>query len=122
MLAVTTIWKGLKQDSSKRPEDLNTEDNAGNTPLQIAALEGFEEIVEFLSSKGAEVNIRNVDKDTPLLDAVENGHVKVVKLLLKYDADPRLANAKGNEPYEMVHPGADNYAELRRRLTEARSR
>lgn len=106
----------------ERPEDLNMEDNAGNTPLQIAALEGFEEIVEFLLSKGAEVNARNVDKDTPLLDAVENGHVGVIKLLLQYGANPRLANAKGDEPYEMVHPDDENYTEIRELLAEAKEK
>lgn len=114
--------EAAKARLSERPEDLNMEDNAGNTPLQIAALEGFEEIVEFLLSKGAEVNARNVDKDTPLLDAVENGHVEVVKLLLKNGANPRLANAKGDEPYEMVHPDDENYAEIRSLLAEAREK
>lgn len=85
-------------------------------------MEGFEEIVEFLLLKGAEVNARNVDKDTPLLDAVENGHVEVVRLLLKYGANPRLANAKGDEPYEMVHPDDENYAEIRELLAEAREK
>ncbi|KAK5070919.1 hypothetical protein LTR64_003893 [Lithohypha guttulata] len=106
----------------ERPEDLNMEDNAGNTPLQIAALEGFEEIVEFLLSKGAEVNVRNVDKDTPLIDAVENGHVEVIKLLLKYGANPRMGNAKGDEPYELVHPDDEAYSQIREMLAEAKDK
>jgi Ankyrin repeats (3 copies) len=48
----------------ERPEDLNLPDNAGNTPLQIAALEGFGDIVKFLLEKGAEVDTRNIDKET----------------------------------------------------------
>lgn len=107
---------------AERVEDLNMEDNAGNTPLQIASLEGFEEIVEFLLSKGAEVNVRNVDKDTPLIDAVENGHIEVIKLLLKYGANPRMGNAKGDEPYELVHPEDDSYGEIRELLAGAKDK
>ena len=67
---------------SERPEDLNVPDNAGNTPLQIAALEGCAPIVKFLLEAGCEIDTKNIDKDTPLIDAVENGHLDVVKLLL----------------------------------------
>lgn len=107
---------------AERPEDLNMEDNAGNTPLQIASLEGFETMVEFLLLAGAEVNARNVDKDTPLIDAVENGHIEVIKLLLKHGANPRMGNAKGDEPYELVHPDDDAYAEIRAMLAHAKDK
>lgn len=106
----------------ERVEDLDMADNAGNTPLQIASLEGFEDIVEFLLSKGADVNVRNVDKDTPLIDAVENGHVEVIKLLLKYGANPRMGNAKGDEPYELVHPEDESYGEIRELLAGAKDK
>jgi len=105
---------------AERPEDLNMADNAGNTPLQIAALEGFVEIVKFLLENGADVDTRNIDHETPLIDAVENGHVEVIKLLLDYEANPRLANAKGDEPYELVPADDENYAEIRKLLASAK--
>jgi ankyrin repeat protein len=92
----------VKQVYEERPQDLNIADNAGNTPLQIAALQGHMEIVEFLLEKNCEVNSRNIEKDTPLIDAVENGHIEVVKLLLDHGADPRLGNAIGQKPIELV--------------------
>lgn len=104
----------------ERPEDLNLPDNAGNTPLQIAALEGFVDIVRFLLEKGAEVDTRNIDKETPLIDAVENGHLEVVKLLLDYGANPRLGNAKGDEPYELVHQDDQNYKIIRKLIADAK--
>ncbi|EXJ89048.1 hypothetical protein A1O3_02112 [Capronia epimyces CBS 606.96] len=107
---------------AERPEDLNQADNAGNTPLQIAALEGFTEIVKFLLANKCEVNTRNIDKETPLIDAVENGHVQVVKLLLEHGANPRLGNAKGDEPYELVPQDDENYEEVRRLLAEAKEK
>ena len=92
----------VKQVYEERPQDLNVADNAGNTPLQIAALQGHVEIVEFLLGKNCEVNSRNIEKDTPLIDAVENGHIEVVKLLLDHGADSRLGNAIGQKPIELV--------------------
>ncbi|EXJ94981.1 hypothetical protein A1O1_00099 [Capronia coronata CBS 617.96] len=107
---------------AERPEDLNLADNAGNTPLQIAALEGFTDIVQFLLENKCEVNTRNIDKETPLIDAVENGHVEVVRLLLQYGANPRLGNAKGDEPYELVPQDDENYEEIRRLLADAKEK
>lgn len=103
-----------------RPEDLNLPDNAGNSPLQIAALEGFADIVKFLLEKGADVDTRNIDKETPLIDAVENGHLEVVKLLLEHGANPRLGNAKGDEPYELVHQDDANYKIIRKLIADAK--
>ncbi|RMZ84397.1 hypothetical protein DV738_g755, partial [Chaetothyriales sp. CBS 135597] len=104
----------------ERPDDLDLPDNAGNTPLQIAALEGFVDIVKFLLSNNAEVDTRNIDKDTPLIDAVENGHVEVVKLLLDHGANPRLGNAKGEEPYELVPSDDENYKTIRKLIANAK--
>ncbi len=104
----------------ERPEDLNVPDNAGNSPLQIAALEGFVDVVRFLLEKGAEVDTRNIDKETPLIDAVENGHWEVVKLLLEFGANPRLGNAKGDEPYELVPLDDENYKSIRKLIADAK--
>ncbi|KAL4896659.1 hypothetical protein BDV59DRAFT_111144 [Aspergillus ambiguus] len=84
---------------AERPEDLNVADNAGNTPLQIASLEGCAPIVKFLLEAGCEIDTKNIDKDTPLIDAVENGHLDVVKLLLEADYEEIrrvIAEAKDN--------------------------
>ena len=103
--------------------DLNVADNAGNTPLQIAALSGFTSIVEFLLQKGCEVDTKNIDKETPLIDAVENGHVQVVRLLLEYGANPRLGNAEGEEPYELVdQEDRSSYQAIRKLIAEAKAK
>lgn len=112
--------EGAKARLAERPEDLNEADNAGNTPLQIAALEGFAKIVQFLLKNKCDVNTRNIDKETPLIDAVENGHVEVIRLLLQYGANPRLGNAKGDEPYELAPQDDENYEEIRTLLGEAK--
>ncbi|KAL4881309.1 hypothetical protein BJY04DRAFT_189596 [Aspergillus karnatakaensis] len=103
----------------ERPEDLNVPDNAGNTPLQIASLEGSAPIVKYLIAAGCEVETCNIDKDTPLIDAAENGHLDVVKLLLDAGANPRAVNSQGNEPSDLVPDDCD---EIRLALEEAKAK
>lgn len=106
---------------AERPEDLNVADNAGNTPLQIASLEGCAPIVKFLLDAGCEIDTRNIDKDTPLIDAVENGHLEVIKLLLDAGANPRLGNAEGDEPYDLVPSDTEDYDEIKRIISHAKA-
>lgn len=100
----------------ERPEDLNIPDNAGNTPLQIASLMGCVPIVKILLNAGCEIDSKNIDKDTPLIDAVENGHLEVVKILLDAGANPRMGNASGDEPYELVPTDHSDYDALRKTI------
>jgi len=111
------------QRHEERPEDLNVPDNAGNTPLQIASLNGEAPIVEFLLKAGCDIDTHNIDKDTPLIDAVENGHIEVVKLLLDAGANPRTLNASGDEPYELVPSDLndDEYDEIRKAIADAKA-
>ncbi|KAJ5084612.1 hypothetical protein NUU61_009191 [Penicillium alfredii] len=108
---------------AERPGDLNIPDNAGNTPLQIAALNGETSIVKFLLDAGCEINTKNIDKDTPLIDAVENGNADVVKVLLDAGANPRTVNAEGDEPYELVPSFVDDeeYEEMKKALADAKA-
>ena len=113
----------VMQRHAERPQDLNVPDNAGNTPLQIASLNGEAPIVKFLLDAGCEINTKNIDKDTPLIDAVENGNVEVVKLLLEAGANPRTVNASGDEPYELVPQDLkeDEYDDIRKALADAKA-
>jgi ankyrin repeat protein len=109
-----------KHRLQERPEDINVADYAGNTPLQIAALNGYDDIVRLLVDAGCYLDCVNNDKDTPLLDAVENGHLDVVKILLDAGVNPRKANAYGQEPIDRVNDEDDHAADIRRALQEAR--
>ncbi|OLN93928.1 Protein HOS4 [Colletotrichum chlorophyti] len=111
-----------KQRLGERPEDLNVADYAGNTPLQIAAINGYEDIVKLLIDAGCNLDCVNYDKDTPLLDAVDNGHLGVVKLLLNAGVNPRKANLSGEEPLDRVSDDLENAADFRAALIEAKSR
>ncbi|QPH01247.1 hypothetical protein C2857_005446 [Epichloe festucae Fl1] len=115
-------YEGAKQRLRERPEDLNVADYAGNTPLQIAAINGCEDIVKLLIDAGCNLDCVNYDKDTPLLDAVDNGHLGVVKLLLDAGVNPRKANVNGEEPIDRVSEDTDNADEIRTALLDARKR
>lgn len=104
----------------ERPQDVDVPDNAGNTPLQIASLEGLADVVQLLLEAGCDTNCKNIDMETPLIDAVENGHLHVVQLLLSAGLDPRQSNAKGEEPLDLVNPDNDDYNEIRAALMAAK--
>ena len=106
----------------ERPDDLNVADYAGNTPLQIASLNGHEEIVKLLVDSGCALDCVNNDRDTPLLDAVDNGHLVVIRLLLDAGVNPRKTNLNGEEPLDRVSDQLDNADEIRTAIREARNR
>ncbi|RXN01079.1 Myotrophin [Acipenser ruthenus] len=66
----------------KMGEDVNRTLEGGRKPLHYAADCGQTEMVEFLLSKGADVNAPDKHGITPLLSATYEGHVTCVKLLL----------------------------------------
>lgn len=115
-------YETAKQRLGERPEDLNVADYAGNTPLQIAAINGCEDIVKLLIEGGCNLDCVNYDKDTPLLDAVDNGHLGVVRLLLNAGVNPRKANVNGEEPLDRVSEDTDNADDIRAALMAARKR
>ena len=70
-------------------------DACNQTPLHIACEKGFNHIAEklLLASADANADSRAV---APLVLAVINGHKDCVDLLLKFDANPNVTDAKGN--------------------------
>lgn len=83
------------KDAEKSGISLDHKDIFGNTPLMRAAYIGDAEAVEYLCSKGADVNIQNPRGDTALLNAAYYNHVEIAKILLKYNADTTIRNRQG---------------------------
>ncbi|KAG7377220.1 Ankyrin repeat domain-containing protein 60 [Phytophthora pseudosyringae] len=71
----------------------------GHTALTFAAESGQEEAVRTLLLFGAQVNSHGIDA-APLAIAAQRGHVEVVKLLLKHNAN---ANAKDSDGDSALH-------------------
>jgi len=99
--------------------DMEKTDNTGNTPLQIASLDGAAELVKRLIDAGANIHCVNSDKDTPLIDAVENSHLEVIKILLEAGIDPRVTNLNGKQPLELVPTDSEQYDEIKQILVNA---
>jgi hypothetical protein len=77
--------------------DINYENGGGTTPLSGASVEGREEMVSFLVSKGAKVNRKDhVTGETPLMAAAGMGQLGTVKVLLKNGADPCRTDKEGH--------------------------
>ena len=104
------------------PEDLDEPDFAGNTPLQIASLKGNAAVVKMLLDAGCDITCKNIDLDTPLIDACENEKLAVVRLLLRAGMDPRQGNARGEEPLDLLDPSSEVYEGMKAALIEAKNR
>lgn len=50
-----------------------------------------------------------MDNDTPLHDAVVNGHLRLIKLLVEKGADIHAKNAKGKSPLELASSTVQPY-------------
>jgi ankyrin repeat protein len=114
--------EAVKQRLGERPEDLDEVDFAENTPLHTASISGYEDIVQYLLEAGCSVDPVNVARDTPLHDAIDNGHLDVVRLLLDAGANPRKANGKGEEPYDLVDDDCDVADEIRDAILAAKNK
>ncbi len=68
----------------KAGADVNTrtKDKDGDTPLIIAAENGYREIVKILLKAGADVNMKSLDEgDTATQAARDKGYMAIVKIL-----------------------------------------
>ena len=62
----------------------NPQDIKGWTPLHQAARNGHKEIAELLIAKGADVNVKNEDGETPLDWANWSSHAETADILCKH--------------------------------------
>lgn len=70
----------------------NIKDGQGNTPLHAAALLGFQEGAELLLRQKAQINATNGSGETPLVIAVQQRNIPMIRLLLTNGADPKIAD------------------------------
>ncbi|KAI7753975.1 hypothetical protein M8C21_023121 [Ambrosia artemisiifolia] len=71
----------------------NNTDYDGRSPLLIAAIKGYADIVQFLLQKGARINATDNNGNTPLFEAIKNGHDVVVSMLVEAGAVLDMDNA-----------------------------
>ncbi|KAF2850057.1 hypothetical protein T440DRAFT_113283 [Plenodomus tracheiphilus IPT5] len=115
--------EAVKEAYEEAADELNQVDYAGIAPLQKASLHGWAEVVEFLISKGCRTDCESHDRDTPLIDAVENGHLEVVRLLLNQGhVNPHHQNKKGQRAIDVLDHEDDDAEEIEKVLREAMKR
>ena len=85
-------------DLAQNPADLNLPDDAGFTPLHLAAASCHTNVVMLLLNKGADVDSRAKDGSTPLHLAAQEGCVDVVTLLLSKGAKINARDNQGRTP------------------------
>ncbi|CAK9166231.1 unnamed protein product [Ilex paraguariensis] len=61
--------------------------------LHLAASKGYEDITQFLIQKKVEINIKDKFGNTPLLEAIKNGHDHIACLLAQVGASLTMDNA-----------------------------
>jgi len=83
--------------TTRRNFSLNTKHRGtGGTPLHFAVRHGHINVMEYLLSAGANTNIQNFYKETPLYIASAMNSQKAVLLLLQYNANPNIATKQGS--------------------------
>ena len=86
------------EELSKHPDELNLPDDAGLTPLHLAAARCRTNIVALLLDKGADVDREARDRATPLHLAAQEGCTNVVNMLLLKKAKVNARDDKGRTP------------------------
>ena len=71
-----------------------------NTPLHRSTENDYYKVVELLIIKGADVNAKNNEGNTPL--HLQNDNFGVFELLIKNDGDVNQANKEGITPLQLV--------------------
>lgn len=94
----STVWEVDARDSAKehigrlrscstRYSNVNLRTSEGRTALDLAASNGYNDVVRFLLERGADFKSEGKAPCTAIKTAVENGHLKTVKLLLAAGAN-----------------------------------
>lgn len=84
--------------------------------FRIACISNDRERVINLIQKGVNVNSRDQNGDTPLHLAVYYNNVEVVKILIRYGANPRIKNRQGFSSIDIARD--KGYVEIYRLLTK----
>ena len=95
--------------------DLDVRDSHGATPLQLAAYNGHEEVVELLLGQGANVNVQDNEGATPLHLAACMNRKQIAGLLYVHGADINAQDNNGFTPLNVaLARGSEAVADLLR--------
>ena len=90
------------------------------SPLFIASLRGYLELVRYLLGEGADVNTQTKYGDTPLHAGVQSGSVALGTTLLKHGANPKTGNDEDETPLDVARKsGKEEIARILELKTES---
>ena len=93
----------VKELLRKQNIDKDAKSTIDRTPLHLAVIRGFIEIVRALIESGANRNSRDFDENTVLHMASEFGHAQIIIYLIKEcQADPIQKNKFGYYPPDIA--------------------
>ncbi|KAL8821216.1 MAG: hypothetical protein Q9191_007356 [Dirinaria sp. TL-2023a] len=98
----------LEEEILRRPEEINTPDVMGRTPLAWAACRGDERAIVTLLQHRAKVNTIDVQYSGIVGHAADRNYVTCVRLLLEAGADPDIAAAHGHKVGNPLNVAARN--------------
>ncbi|MCK8826025.1 ankyrin repeat domain-containing protein [Fuchsiella alkaliacetigena] len=75
--------------------DINTSNEAGETPLMKSAAASNLEVVEFLVEEGVEIDAQDEQGKSALIHAAYNGNILIIESLLNHEADATLEDETG---------------------------
>ncbi len=95
------------------PQLLNARWWSSESVLHFLAIEGFTDAVKFMAESGADVNEKDDNGHTPLIDVALLGNDEVAAVLLKHGADPNAqSDAFDNVLHAAVPSGNPRLVEL----------
>jgi ankyrin repeat protein len=90
----------VTQDLATNSDDLNLPDEAGRTPLHLAATHCQSGVAQLLLDKGAKINAKATGGTTPLHLAAQAGCAEIVSLLLSKGAKVNARDDQGRTPLD----------------------
>ena len=70
----------------------------GRTPLHLAARDGHKDIIETLLAADADVNVKDIDGHTALIESIKSGCIDNVQLLIDNGADTSFTDRYNQTP------------------------
>jgi len=73
------------------------DEDDGHSALHLAAIQGYDSVVEYLIKQRADIDCISTDGNTPLMWAAHQGNLATVQILVKLGANVLLENKRGQD-------------------------
>jgi len=115
-------WREIQQFCNAEPDfSLDIRDKEGYTAVAVAAFYGHVYAVEIFLENGADPNLGDMDRCTPLHCAAQEGFTDTVSTLIRYKADVNMTmKTSGRTPLFLA--SQEGYAKVVQILLEAKAR